>query len=350
MAFNPAGIRQQQTFNALGQLGAGLLGYAAGDPRALMMGAAGAAQATDPTSIQRAQFEQERLQMARQQQQAQQQQAAAMQAALPSLSAETGIPAEVLALDPSAGIKALIQLRTPQKPPTGMRVGPGGNWVADPAYMEMQKMLRPMSAPKLDVVIEGQPQFGTIPPGYMMQRTGDSYQQIPVPGGPAEREISAQSAAQKRAAVATEIEGDLVNEKIANIKREGQESVFPAAGLVGSLASGVPGLGPANIANELDFLKDRMSLNALKEARASSATGASGMGQLSDKEGERLASQFGRLSQSVGTEKFWEDLEAFETNYNRQIHNRNPDGSTWRKPSSGGSRQQELRDKYRLAP
>lgn len=84
---------------------------------------------------------------------------------------------------------------------------------------------------------------------------------------------------------------------------------------------GVPFVGQnsTNLAATLDGLKGSILTDTLATMKAQSATGASGMGSLTEKEGERLAASVGALQQAQDAESLTRNLAKVEMHYRNML-------------------------------
>lgn len=73
-------------------------------------------------------------------------------------------------------------------------------------------------------------------------------------------------------------------------------------GIGGWLMRNIPGTPAAELYNYLTALKDISKIITLQNLRAAAKSGASGLGQLTERESEMLASQFGLLNPDLGAE------------------------------------------------
>ena len=78
-------------------------------------------------------------------------------------------------------------------------------------------------------------------------------------------------------------------------------------GLIGVNLAKVPGTDAYNFKSSLDTLKSNIAFGALTEMRAASKTGGA-LGQVSDREGQLLASSLGALDQGQSPEEFKQQL------------------------------------------
>jgi hypothetical protein len=119
--------------------------------------------------------------------------------------------------------------------------------------------------------------------------------QIPMVGTPDyvayRREVGAANAAAERV-VANSLNAIEVADKILNALESGSVST----GITGIALSIVPNTDEANVAAGLDTLKSEMGISQLEAMRAASANGASGFGQLTQMELQRLEDRIRSLS------------------------------------------------------
>lgn len=87
-------------------------------------------------------------------------------------------------------------------------------------------------------------------------------------------------------------------------------SVGMATGLT-KLSSFIPGTGSKRVAARLETLKSKTLLNVLSSLKTLSKTGASGFGQLSDKESETIKSSVSTLDRGLSKEDFQASIDRF---------------------------------------
>ncbi len=83
-----------------------------------------------------------------------------------------------------------------------------------------------------------------------------------------------------------------------------------ATGISSPLGS-IPGTGAKRVAARLETLKSKTVLNTIGSLKSLSATGATGFGQLSDKEGQYLQNNITTLDKTQGTADFKNSLARF---------------------------------------
>lgn len=89
----------------------------------------------------------------------------------------------------------------------------------------------------------------------------------------------------------------------------------------GGAFAGVPifGQNATNLSTTLDGLKGSILTDTLATMKAQSSTGASGMGSLTEKEGERLAASIGALHQEQDAESLLRNLAKVERHYRNML-------------------------------
>lgn len=105
----------------------------------------------------------------------------------------------------------------------------------------------------------------------------------------------------------------------------------------GAMAKGVPASGSQELSADLVTIKARLGLQALMDAKATSKVGASGFGQLSDKEMEILQSQIANLNQFQGQKQLKKRLQEVEMHYQNVLDmydGKNPYNNTNNPPPS----------------
>lgn len=90
-----------------------------------------------------------------------------------------------------------------------------------------------------------------------------------------------------------------------------------SAGLPGQFLQGWGGTQARDLSGDLSTIGSALTVDKLKEMKAQSSTGASGMGALSEKEGALLRDSVASLDQFQSPEKVKQSLEAIELHYRR---------------------------------
>lgn len=144
------------------------------------------------------------------------------------------------------------------------------------------------------------------------------YRIIRAPGSPAEREFQQEEEAQARAtemAAQTEQTRSSVVRDTAQQMREMLERRgpldLPEVGVIGSRLSGV-NQEAADMAGMLDTLRGMVVFDRLERLRQASATGASGLGQVTEREIALLGAQLGALDQSLSRDRILQTLDTVE--------------------------------------
>ncbi len=147
---------------------------------------------------------------------------------------------------------------------------------------------------------EPKPAFA-IPPGYMPAPGGVA----PIPGGPAD--VKTKATAQEKAdktmshMASLEMGVNKIDEIIKNVG-------YGTSGLYGNIAKNIGGTSAANLEGDLIQLESVIGLSKLAEMKQESRTGASGMGQLSDREMQLLTGYIGNLKQKLSPDKLRSNL------------------------------------------
>lgn len=157
------------------------------------------------------------------------------------------------------------------------------------------------------------PQIGTIPPGYQAVRDQEGnvrFQRIP--GGPAEDESAAnQDTVQFRFANASERHNTAVDALDRALSR-----VNPATTGWGGLLADIPASDQRALRNDIDTIKNLISVDSLENMRMSSPTGGA-LGNVTERELELLSSLRGRLDQLERPEDVTRALTEIRESLNR---------------------------------
>ena len=164
------------------------------------------------------------------------------------------------------------------------------------------------------VQMPGQPMIGPIPADYQaILKEDGTYEFVPIKGSRAYEERQAAQAAEQAQGQATVTAGQIVLDEISRIKSV-MESGAAVTGLVGSIASGVPGTPASDVKGMLNTMKANIGFDQLNAMRQQSPTGAA-LGQVTKIELEFLQAVLGDLEQSRSKETFLYNLNRLENVY-----------------------------------
>jgi len=177
--------------------------------------------------------------------------------------------------------------------------------------------LRKAGAMNVDV---GQSEYGTIPPGYQLERDDQGNLSMSlITGGPADIE-AAEAAAQDEARVAQQnVYADVVTTDIDRIFDTMKDADLPTTGLGGSFLSNVPGTAAHDVSKMLDTVKANAGFDRLQEMRNNSKTGGA-LGQVSEFENRLLQATIGNMEQSQTKEQFLFNLTRVKKIYSDVIN------------------------------
>ena len=165
-------------------------------------------------------------------------------------------------------------------------------------------------------------QMGTVPPGYKANYddTGNVTSLEPIPGGPVAAE---QAAAEKQAevGVATEVDkAATMLDAVDGIKAIAKDADTPITGTASipfALYSGTPA---GKVRSYVGTLQSGVALGAMMRLKQASATGATGFGNLSEKELQLLIDDIGALNpDNTDPEIFMQTINRIETRWQRVI-------------------------------
>ena len=217
--------------------------------------------------------------------------------------------------------------------------------------LELIQARRP-PATTINVGPQGQ-QFGNAPPGTVWARNQDGSIMVretetpgggtafapvavPIVGGPVEAEQQAAAAeaaqAEERQRIELEREQMTAEMLVDDIDRIGQlvqSATLPTTGLAGGVLANIGGTAARDIRALLDTVKANIGFDQLKAMRAASPTGASGLGQLTERELSRLEALMGNLEQSQTQDQFLRNLDRVREEFNMVVHGqRQPPGTS----------------------
>ena len=117
----------------------------------------------------------------------------------------------------------------------------------------------------------------------------------------------------------TEIRYGVAQDALATARDFAERVPTWTTGFWGDVLKNVGGTGAANMAGAITTLENFASTEALQQMRNSNPTGAA-VGNVSNMEGQRLASAFGNLAQSQGAEQFKANLDTYERALNDIVY------------------------------
>jgi hypothetical protein len=126
---------------------------------------------------------------------------------------------------------------------------------------------------------------------YNYDNNGNVTSMSPIPGGPAD--TSKQDAEKQNSA---NITSDVITDAATRAVDAVNNATLPTTGRIGNMiAAEFPSTNAAEVRRQIDVLKSNARIETLNAMRAASKTGASGMGNLTEGEGEALAQKAGAL-------------------------------------------------------
>lgn len=152
----------------------------------------------------------------------------------------------------------------------------------------------------------------SLPQGYMLDPDRPGAIKA-IPGGPAEQKINEERKAQEEKV-------RQVNESTANVIGT-IDKVIPeidnlTAGPMGTITSKLPGTKGYDVSKLLSNVKSNLGVSQLQQMREASKNGASGFGQLSEKELDVLTSTIANLDQAQSPQQLIEGLNKVRDHYN----------------------------------
>lgn len=192
-----------------------------------------------------------------------------------------------------------------------------------------QRQASRAAAPQMSVKFDQGPQFGSIPPGFMLRKVGEgSYQMEPVPGSPPEKADVARKRASQQVADIVTTDIDRALEKIAG-------ATLPVTGALGAVTRRVPGTPAFNIDELMESVRANVSFDKLQALRDASPTGGA-LGNVTEYEVRRLESALGSLSVAQSEAQLIENLKRVKQIYQEIIHGpaaasgKPSGGATWK--------------------
>jgi hypothetical protein len=171
---------------------------------------------------------------------------------------------------------------------------------------------------------QNQNEFGTIPPGHQLSRgEGGAVSMAPIPGSPAEREAKDAERKLKLAEANKKIGSDIVIQEVGRAFKLMDESTLPTTGGVGAFLSKIPYTASHDLSNLITTIEANAMVDKLQAMRQASPTGA-GLGNVTERENERLVAAIGSLKQSQSDGQFRTNLQRVKDIYLEIVHG--PDG------------------------
>lgn len=169
----------------------------------------------------------------------------------------------------------------------------------------------------VNVNIPGQPNIGSIPPGYSaVQDENGAWSMAPIPGSPAAVEAEqAASQADMRSAQS----GRYADVVLDDIDRALGMTGADTTGILGTLLQNVPGTNSRNLDALLQTIRSNIGFDRLQAMREASPTGGA-LGAVSDFENRQLQSTLGNLEQSQTEDQLRRNLERVRETYLDIIH------------------------------
>ncbi len=158
-----------------------------------------------------------------------------------------------------------------------------------------------------------------IPPGYMLDPNRPNAI-MPIPGGPAEDKVkeNAIAATEKKAAQDEKIRQvvETSNNVVSSIDDIVPKIDSLTAGPIGGVAQHLPGTSGYNVGSILKGVKANLGVQQMQAMREASKNGASGFGQLSEKELDVLTSTVSNLDQAQDPEQLKKGLSKVRDHFN----------------------------------
>jgi len=181
-------------------------------------------------------------------------------------------------------------------------------------WWESAPVVSPASDPSFTGVIPGVPKPKEpkspvfVPKGATQMFNPNTGQYEAIPGAPGDDEKDALSGAIR----------DLGIDELVNNVKKARTAVKGgyATGITGAVLSHVPGTDAADFRGYIDAIQGGVILEKLQALKEASKTGASGLGALSEKEGDRLAASVAAIKPNMSDEALQESLDAIEKHAN----------------------------------
>ncbi len=193
------------------------------------------------------------------------------------------------------------------------------------------------------------PQIGTIPPGFQAVRDvgpdgKETISMSAIPGGPADIKAQEQADKAEQRQGQANRQFDVVQEDIGRAINLINSDGLPTTGLIGSVASAIPGTDAFSLGELLKGLEANISFNRLNEMRQSSPTGGA-LGNVTERELSLLGAVYGSVRQANSAEELMFNLRRLSDLFDQIVH-RGIDGESGG-AGDGDSNIDALLEKYK---
>jgi hypothetical protein len=161
----------------------------------------------------------------------------------------------------------------------------------------------------------GDPKFGTVPPGMMLEMDENGKPRLtPIPNPTAD--VAAQKAAEAAASNTAE-KSDVILDAVDGIRKAQGEAILPTEGMWSRAPAQWSDTSAGEVAGHVKTLQSGVALEKIKEMKAQSQTGATGFGALNREELELLISDLGALDPGGNPAVFNQTVDRIEQRWNR---------------------------------
>lgn len=252
-------------------------------------------------------------------------------------------PRESKLLSPEEEAQQIRLAQSRRPPQTTVNVGPQGQQFGDPP----------------SGMVWGRNQDGSIMVQQVETPSGITFAPIAVPisGGPVEEERAAAAAEaeqaeaqQQQAEERRQMTAEMLVSDIDRIGQLIQGATLPTTGMTGALLANVGGTNARDIRALLDTIRANIGFEALSQMRQASPTGGA-LGQITERELQRLEAVMGNLEQSQTEDQFLRNLDRVREEFNVVIHGqRQPPGTSDMMPDPANMPRPTTQEGYDALP
>jgi len=187
-----------------------------------------------------------------------------------------------------------------------------------PFQMSPKGQITQIGSKGITVNVEGEPQFGTIPPGYQITKVGDSFRMEAIPGSPAEAKIKDLANTKNKAKVERVRTGGIVLKDLERLEKKIKNAPWynPVTGVTGAVASFIPGTNRVDAESLFETVTANIGFDKLQAMREASPTGGA-LGAISDRELSNLQAVMGSLQLSQSEEQLLQNINRLNGVYKK---------------------------------
>lgn len=189
-----------------------------------------------------------------------------------------------------------------------------------PYQMSPEGKISQIGGAGVSVTVEGQPQVGTIPPGWQLKKVGNTFMMEPIPGGPAEEKANVLAAKKVKQGELESRAGTVVMKDIVRLENKIKEASWldPVLGITGAMAARIPGSNRVDAEELKQTIVANIGFDRLQQMREASPTGGA-LGAISERELSTLQAVLGSLSLSQSEGQLLNNLDRLNVIYKKVL-------------------------------